>query len=98
MSRCGSRESRGGVASVGALPWGLPHSRKPMWRLGFQRRLGCPKSSHGCLRSGHGCLGGVELVLELHQECPGVVKLMMVLHHMSQGGNQGEFRDGGASV
>ena len=30
--------------------------------------------------------------------CPGVVKLVMELHHVSQGGKQGEFRDGGASV
>ena len=37
-------------------------------------------------------------MLGLHQECPGVVKLMMELHHVSQGGKQGEFRDGGASV
>ena len=34
----------------------------------------------------------------LYQECPGVVKLVMELHHVSQGGKQGEFRDGGASV
>ena len=37
-------------------------------------------------------------MLELYQECPGVVKLVMELHHMSQGGNEGEFRDGGVSV
>ena len=37
-------------------------------------------------------------MLELHQECPGVVKLVMELHHVSQGGKQEEFRDGGASV
>ena len=48
--------------------------------------------------SGHGCPGGVELVFGLHQECPGVVKRVMELHHMSQGGKQGKFRDGGASV
>ena len=46
----------------------------------------------------YGVLSGVELVLRLHQEYPGVVKLVMELHHVSQGGNQGEFRDGGASV
>ena len=34
----------------------------------------------------------------LHQECFGVVKLVMELHHVSQRGKQGEFRDGGASV
>ena len=37
-------------------------------------------------------------MLGLHQEYPKVVKLVMELHHVSQGGNQGEFRDGGASV
>ena len=42
--------------------------------------------------------GRVELVLGLHQECPGVVKLVMELLHVSQGGKQGEFRDGRASV
>ena len=26
---------------------------------------------------------GVKLVLGLHQECPGVVKLVMELHHVS---------------
>ena len=36
--------------------------------------------------------------VEFHQECPGVVKLVMELHHVSQGGKQGEFRNGGASV
>ena len=46
----------------------------------------------------HGYPGGVELVLELHQECLGVVKLVMELHHVNQRGKQGEFRDGGASV
>ena len=63
-----------------------------------QGRLGCLKCGHGCPESGHGCPGGMELELGLHQECPGMVKLVMALHHMSQGGNQGEFRDGGASV
>ena len=91
MSRCDSRESRGGVISVEASPWRLLHPRELVWRPGFQRWLGCPKS-------GHGCPGEVELVLGLHQECPGVVKLVMELHHVSQGGKQGEFRDGGASV
>ena len=43
-------------------------------------------------RSGHGCLSGVELVLGLHQECSRVVKLVIELHHVSQGGiEQGEF-------
>ena len=37
-------------------------------------------------------------MLELHQKYPRVVKLVMGFHHMSQGGNQGEFRDGGACV
>ena len=37
-------------------------------------------------------------MLGLHQECPGVVKLVMELHHVSQGGKQGEFQDGEASV
>ena len=37
-------------------------------------------------------------MLGLHQECPGVVKLVMELHHVSQGGKRGELRDGGASV
>ena len=37
-------------------------------------------------------------MLGLHQECLGVVKLVMELHHVSQGGNQGEFLDSGASV
>ena len=93
------------MASVGASPWGLPHPRKPVWRPSFQGRLGCSKSGHGCPgrhhvcpESGHGCLGGVELVLGLHQECPRMVKLVMGLHHVSQGSNQGEFRNGGASM
>ena len=29
-------------------------------------------------------------------ECPEVLKLLMEHHHVSQGGNQGEFRNGGA--
>ena len=37
-------------------------------------------------------------MLGLHQECSGVVKLVMELHHGSQGGKQGELQDGGASV
>ena len=37
-------------------------------------------------------------MLGLHQECSEVMKLVMELHHVSQGGKQGEFRDGGASV
>ena len=37
-------------------------------------------------------------MLELHEECLGVVKLVMGLHHVSQGGKQGELQDGGASV
>ena len=37
-------------------------------------------------------------MLGLHQECSGVVKLVMELHHVSQGGNQEEFWDGGASM
>ena len=41
---------------------------------------------------------GVEAALRLDQECPEVVKLVMELHHVSQGGKQGEFRDGEASV
>ena len=55
---------------------------------------GLPK----CSKRGHGCPSGVELVLELHREYLGVVKLVMELHHVSQGGNQGELRDGGVSV
>ena len=91
MSQCDSRESRGGVANVGASPWGLPHPREPVWRPCYQGRLEGPKS-------GHGCPGGVEIVLGLHQECSGVVKLVMKLHHVSQGGKQGEFWDDGANV
>ena len=37
-------------------------------------------------------------MLGLHQECPGVVKLVMELHHVSQGGKQGELEDGGARL
>ena len=37
-------------------------------------------------------------MLGLHQECLGMVKLVMELHHVSQGDKQGEFRDGEASV
>ena len=37
-------------------------------------------------------------MLKLHQECYRVVKLVMELYHVSQGGKQGEFRDGGGSV
>ena len=40
----------------------------------------------------------VELMLRLHQQCPRVVKLVMGLHHVSQGSNQGEFQDDGSSV
>ena len=98
MSRCDSRKSRGGVICVGTSPWGLPHPREPVWRPGSQGWLECSKSGHGCTGSGHRCPGGMELVLGLHQECFGVVKLVMKLHHVSQGGKQGEFRDGGASV
>ena len=91
MSRYHSRESRGGVACVGASPWELPHLRELVWRPCYQEWLRCPKS-------GHGCPGGMELVLELHQEYPRVVKLVMELHHVSEGGKQGEFWDGGACV
>ena len=38
VSRCDSRESRGGVASVGASSWGLPHPRKPVWRAGLPKK------------------------------------------------------------
>ena len=86
------------MACVGASPWGLTHPKKPVWRPGFQGMLECPKSGHGCPRSSHGCPNGVELVLELYQKYLEVVKLVMELHHVSQGGNQGELRDGGASV
>ena len=58
----------------------------------------CPGRHHGCPGSGHGYPRGVELVLGLYQECPGVVKLVIKLHHVSQGGKQGKFRDGGPSV
>ena len=34
----------------------------------------------------------------LHQEYPRVMKLVIELHHVSQGSNQGEFQDGGASM
>ena len=40
----------------------------------------------------------MELVLELHQECPKVVKLVMRFYHVSQGSKKGEFWDGEASV
>ena len=40
----------------------------------------------------------MELVLKLHQECSGVVKLVMAFHHMSHGGDQGEFQDGATSM
>ena len=79
------------MACIGASLWELPHPKKSVWRPGFQGRLGCSKSDHGC----H---GGVELVLGLYQECPKVVKLVMGLHHVSQGGKQREFWYGRASV
>ena len=41
------RESRGGVASVGASPWGLSHPMEMVWKPGSQGRLGCPESGHG---------------------------------------------------
>ena len=70
----------------------------------FKGRLGVPKSSYGyheryhrCPRSGHGCPGGVELLLGLHQEYQGMVKLVIELHYVSQGANQGEL-DGGANM
>ena len=87
MPRCDSRESWGGMANIGALPWGLPHLREPVWRPGFQGRLRCPERHHGCPGSGHGRPGGMELVLRLHREYPRVVKLVMGLHHVNQGGN-----------
>ena len=40
----------------------------------------------------------MKLVLELHQEYPGVVKLVMGLHHMSQWSDQREFSDGRANM
>ena len=51
MSRCDSRESRGGVACVGASPWGLPHPREPVWRPCYQvlpRMARVSKRGHGC--------------------------------------------------
>ena len=68
---------------------GTPTSKAADVKAGSQERRGCPKS-------GHGCPSGMELVLGLHQECPGMVKLVIELHHVSQGGNQGESSDGGA--
>ena len=47
MSRCDSRESRGGVACVGASPWGLPHPREPVWRPCYQGWLGVPREAMG---------------------------------------------------
>ena len=76
------------MASVGASPWGHPHPKESVWRPGFQGWLGCPKSRHRCPGSGHGCPGGVELMLRLYQKCPGVVKLVMGLHYVNQGGKQ----------
>ena len=70
------------MASIEASPRGLPHPKKPKWRPSFQRRLECPKS-------GHGCLGRVKLILRLHQECPGVMKLVMQLYYVSQGAIKG---------
>ena len=98
MSRCDSRESRGGVACVGASPWRLPHPREPVWRPCYQGWLGCPKGGHGCPGRQHGCPSGVQLVLGLHHEYRGVVKLVMELHRISQGGKQGKLQDGGASM
>ena len=95
MSRYDSKESHGGVASVRTSSRGLSHPRELVWRLSSQGRLGYPKSGHGCPGSSHGYPGGMELVFGLHQECPRVVKLVMGLHHVNQGSNQGEFRDGG---
>ena len=77
-------ESQGGVASIVASLWELSHPREPVWRPGFQERLGCPNSGYGCLGRHLGCLDGVKLVLGLH--------------HVSQGGDQGKFLDGEASV
>ena len=57
MSRCDSRESRGGVACVGASPWGLPHPREAVWRPCYQGWLGCPKRGHGCPGRHHRCSG-----------------------------------------
>ena len=37
-------------------------------------------------------------MLELHQECLKVVKLVMELHHMNQGGDQGELWNRGATM
>ena len=37
-------------------------------------------------------------MLRLHQEYPGVVKLVMELRHVNQEGNQREFWDGEANV
>ena len=80
------------MASVGDSPWRLSHLWEPIWRPSFQGRLGCKDSVHGCL-----C--GVKLVLGLHQECFEVVKLMMELHYMSQGGDQREeFWNGRATI
>ena len=70
---------------------GTPTSKGAGVEATLPRMARCPKS-------GHGCPGGMELVLGLHQECSGVVKLVMELHYMSQGGKQGYFRDGGARV
>ena len=39
-----SRKSRGGVASVEASPWGLPHLREPVWRPCYQ---GVPRVAMG---------------------------------------------------
>ena len=40
----------------------------------------------------------VELVHGLHCRCPGEVKLVCGLHHVSYGGDQGKFLCGGASA
>ena len=79
MFRCDSRDPEVMWLVLGSYNGGLPHPRESVWRPGFQERLGCPKN-------GHECPGGVELVLGLHQKCPEVVRLVMELHHVSQGG------------
>ena len=57
MSRCDSREFWGGVAYVVASPWGLPHPRKQVWRLGFQGRQSVPRVAMGVPRDTMGIPG-----------------------------------------
>ena len=56
------------------------------------------KLHYRCLESGHGCPKVVKLILRPYYRYSKVMKLILRLHLVSQGGHKREFQSGEASV